>query len=134
MAVGVTDDPVVRVGPHVTVAAFARPGTRVFDMTGRPMRGWILVDGAAAAEDYTLGAWLDEGRAFAADLPPEWGTAHEERASVTHGAPPSSAREHCPPGTCARTGSLKSARSTASGVLTGNQPAVRLRPSPASGC
>ncbi|MEU7381393.1 MULTISPECIES: hypothetical protein [unclassified Streptomyces] len=70
MAVGATDDLVVRVGPDVTVTALARPGTRVFDMTGRPMRGWIVVDGTAVSEDYTLGAWLDEGRAFAADLPP----------------------------------------------------------------
>ncbi len=60
----------VRVGPDVTAAAFARPGTRVFDMTGRPIRGWIVVDGAAVAEDCTLGARLDEGRALAADLPP----------------------------------------------------------------
>ncbi|AZP15242.1 TfoX/Sxy family protein [Streptomyces aquilus] len=72
MAVGVTgDDLMVRVGPHATDIALARPGTRVFDMTGRPMRGWVVVDGAAVAEDDALGAWLDEGRAFAASLPPK---------------------------------------------------------------
>ncbi|MFF8933393.1 TfoX/Sxy family protein [Streptomyces paradoxus] len=72
MAVGVTgNDLMVRVGPDGTDAALARPGTRIFDMTGRPMRGWIVVDGAAVTEDDTLGAWLDEGRAFAASLPPK---------------------------------------------------------------
>ncbi|CCK28692.1 hypothetical protein BN159_4313 [Streptomyces davaonensis JCM 4913] len=72
MAVGVTgDDLMVRVGPDASDAALARPGARVFDMTGRPMRGWVVVDGAAVAEDGTLGAWLDEGRAFAASLPPK---------------------------------------------------------------
>ncbi|MFI0139470.1 TfoX/Sxy family protein [Streptomyces luteogriseus] len=72
MAVGVTgDDLMVRVGPEAADAALARPGTRVFDMTGRPMRGWVVVDGTAIAEDDTLGAWLDEGRAFAATLPPK---------------------------------------------------------------
>ncbi|MBE8472277.1 TfoX/Sxy family protein [Streptomyces justiciae] len=72
MAVGVTgDDLMVRVGPDATDTALARPGTRVFDMTGRPMRGWIVVDGAAVAEDDALGAWLDEGRNFAASLPPK---------------------------------------------------------------
>ncbi|GAA4304915.1 TfoX/Sxy family protein [Streptomyces venetus] len=72
MAVGVTgDDLMVRVGPDATDAALTRPGTRVFDMTGRPMRGWVVVDGAAVAEDDALGAWLDEGRAFAASLPPK---------------------------------------------------------------
>ena len=46
MAVGVSgDDLMVRVGPDRTDAALARPGTRLFDMTGRPMRGWILVGG-----------------------------------------------------------------------------------------
>ncbi|WP_406464898.1 TfoX/Sxy family protein [Streptomyces sp. NBC_01622] len=72
MAVGVTgDDLMVRVGPDATDAALARPGTRIFDMTGRPMRGWIVVAGSAVAEDEALGEWIDEGRAFAASLPPK---------------------------------------------------------------
>ncbi|KND38906.1 hypothetical protein IQ64_37710 [Streptomyces stelliscabiei] len=57
-------------GPF-TDAALARPGTRVFDMTGRPMRGWILVAGTALSEDDVLGEWVDEGRAFAVSLPPK---------------------------------------------------------------
>jgi hypothetical protein len=40
-------------------------------MTGRPMRGWILVDGAALTEDDVLGEWIEKGRAFAASLPPK---------------------------------------------------------------
>jgi TfoX/Sxy family transcriptional regulator of competence genes len=72
MAVGVSgDDLMVRVGPDNADAALARPGTRVFDMTGRPMRGWILVDGTALTEEDVLGRWIDEGRAFAASLPPK---------------------------------------------------------------
>ena len=72
MAVGVSgDDLMVRVGPDGTEAALARPGARLFDMTGRPMRGWILVDGAALTEDEVLGGWVDEGYDFAASLPPK---------------------------------------------------------------
>ncbi|MEV6106550.1 TfoX/Sxy family protein [Streptomyces sp. NPDC051940] len=72
MAVGVTgDDLMVRVGPDAADAALARPGARVFDMTGRPMRGWVVVAGDAVAEDDALGDWVDEGRAFAATLPPK---------------------------------------------------------------
>ncbi|MGI5373548.1 TfoX/Sxy family protein [Streptomyces sp. CA-251387] len=72
MAVGVSgDDLMVRVGPDRTEAALARPGTRIFDMTGRPMRGWILVAGDALGDDEVLGAWIDEGCAFAASLPPK---------------------------------------------------------------
>jgi TfoX/Sxy family transcriptional regulator of competence genes len=71
-AVGVSgDDLMVRVGADNTDAALARPGTRVFDMTGRPMRGWILVSGTALTEDDVLDAWIDEGRAFASSLPPK---------------------------------------------------------------
>jgi hypothetical protein len=72
MAVGVTgDDLMVRVGPDATDAALARPGARIFDMTGRPMRGWVVVAGDAVTEDDALGAWVDEGHAFAATLPPK---------------------------------------------------------------
>lgn len=61
----------VRVGPDAAAAAVARPEARAFDMTGRPMRGWIVVAGSAVTEDEALGAWIDEGRAFAASLPPK---------------------------------------------------------------
>ncbi|MCH5676309.1 TfoX/Sxy family protein [Streptomyces gilvus] len=61
----------VRVGPDATDAALARPGARLVDMTGRPMRGWIVVDPSALADDSVLGAWIDEGYAFAAGLPPK---------------------------------------------------------------
>ena len=72
MAVGVSgDDLMVRVGPDNTEAALARPGTRVFDMTGRPMRGWILVAGTVLTDDDVLDAWIAQGRAFAASLPPK---------------------------------------------------------------
>lgn len=72
MAVGMSgDDLMVRVGPDNTDAALARPGARVFDMTGRPMPGWILVDGTALKEDDVLNEWIDKGRTFASSLPPK---------------------------------------------------------------
>ncbi|MET7732054.1 TfoX/Sxy family protein [Streptomyces sp. NPDC005402] len=72
MAVGVTGgDLMVRVGPDAADAALARPGARISDMGGRRMRGWVVVAGSAVAEDEALGAWIDEGRAFAASLPPK---------------------------------------------------------------
>ncbi|KUM73594.1 TfoX/Sxy family protein [Streptomyces curacoi] len=72
MGVGVSGgDLMVRVGPDGTDAALARPGTLIFDMTGRPMRGWVLVAGDVLTEDEVLGAWIGEGCAFAASLPPK---------------------------------------------------------------
>ncbi|MET9514608.1 TfoX/Sxy family protein [Streptomyces sp. NPDC002994] len=72
MAVGVIgDELMVRVGPDDTDAALARPGARVFDFSGRPMRGWVVVAANALAEDAELDAWIREGHAFAAGLPPK---------------------------------------------------------------
>lgn len=72
MAVGVIgDELMVRVGPDATEAALARPGTRPFDFTGRPMRGWVVVAASAVSEDEALADWIEQGHAFAASLPPK---------------------------------------------------------------
>ncbi|MEU3842919.1 TfoX/Sxy family protein [Streptomyces sp. NPDC028635] len=72
MAVAVTGgDLLVRVGPDATDAALARPGARLFAMSGRPMRGWVVVAGPSVTGDDALAAWVAEGRAFAAGLPPK---------------------------------------------------------------
>ncbi|HEY2949808.1 MAG TPA: TfoX/Sxy family protein [Micromonosporaceae bacterium] len=71
MLVGVTgSDLMARVSPDATDDALARPGARLFDMPGRPMRGWIVVD-AAVLDDETLAAWIDDARRFVATLPPK---------------------------------------------------------------
>lgn len=54
MAVGVTgDELMVRVGEEAQAEALAHPGARVFDMTGKPMRGWVIV----GAEEPERGSW-----------------------------------------------------------------------------
>jgi TfoX/Sxy family transcriptional regulator of competence genes len=71
MTVGVIgDDLMVRVGPDNTAAALARDGAREFDMTGRPMKGWVVVAGEAL-DDEPLTQWIAEARAFVATLPPK---------------------------------------------------------------
>jgi TfoX/Sxy family transcriptional regulator of competence genes len=63
MCVGVMgDELIVRVGRDGHDDALTRPGTRTFDATGRPMRGWIAVAGAALSEDDDLEGWV--GRAL----------------------------------------------------------------------
>jgi hypothetical protein len=61
----------VRVGPEGSDEALARPHTRVFDMTGRPMQGWILVAPEGVATDSELSEWVRRGVDFAATLPPK---------------------------------------------------------------
>lgn len=63
------DEMIVRVGPDSTDAAPARTGTRLFDFTGRPMRGWVVVEASALSEGDALADWIDQGRSFAAGLP-----------------------------------------------------------------
>lgn len=36
------DELIIRLAPEETDAALAQPGTRVFDLTGRAMKRWIL--------------------------------------------------------------------------------------------
>ncbi len=81
------DDLIVRVGPDQDADALAQPGARPFDITGRPMSGWILVGPEATASTDALIEWVDRALAFVEALPPG-GTAK----------PKSTAKPKTPPG------------------------------------
>ena len=70
MACGVNkEDLIVRVGPARYEGALAEAHTRPFDMTGRPMTGWVVVTADGYASDADLTRWVQEGLAFALTLP-----------------------------------------------------------------
>jgi hypothetical protein len=70
LAVGVTgEELLVRMGPDGRADALSEPGVREFDMTGRPMRNWVVVGPQRIAADDELAAWADRGVAFARSLP-----------------------------------------------------------------
>ena len=72
MACGVNkDDLIVRVDPEKHSALLKKPHTRSFDLTGKPMKGWLLVgtDGCKTAKQ--LSSWVKEGVEFALTLPPK---------------------------------------------------------------
>jgi hypothetical protein len=70
MAVGLAgDELMVRLGPEASDAALERPHTRPFDMTGRPMKGWILVAPEGVAGERELAGWVARGVDFARSLP-----------------------------------------------------------------
>jgi hypothetical protein len=50
-------------------AATAEPGVRPFDMTGRPMRGIVVID--SAVPDKALDRWIGQARTHVTGLPPE---------------------------------------------------------------
>ena len=70
MAGGVIgEDLIVRVGPEQYEGALAEPYTRAFDMTGRPMRGWVIVTAEGYELDEDLANWILRGVEYALTLP-----------------------------------------------------------------
>lgn len=74
MTVGVHgSDMIVRLAPEETDAALAERHVRVFDLTGRPMKGWVLVESAGVASDAALAKWVERAVKFAGSLPAKSG-------------------------------------------------------------
>ncbi len=72
MACGVNkDNLIVRVGPKHYEEAMGRPYTSVFDITGKVMKGWVVVGPEGCQTDNTLKAWVQQGANFALSLPPK---------------------------------------------------------------
>jgi len=71
LTVGVYGDGLIaRIVAQDMDAATAEPGVRPFDMTGRPMRGIVVID-SAVLDDNTLGRWIRQARSYVAGLPPK---------------------------------------------------------------
>ena len=72
MCVGIhKDELIVRLAPEQTDAALAKPHTRLFDLSGRPMKGWILVAPKGIATAAQLGKWIAIAAGYAGALPPK---------------------------------------------------------------
>jgi TfoX/Sxy family transcriptional regulator of competence genes len=60
---------IVRIDPDETDQALKQPGVRLFDITGRPMKGWLLVSAAAIRTKPALEKWVTRGVEYARSLP-----------------------------------------------------------------
>ncbi len=70
MACGVNnEDLIVRVGPGKYREALTAKHAREFDMTGRPMTGWVVVKPDGYRSDEALRHWVEQGVTFASSLP-----------------------------------------------------------------
>ena len=70
LCVGVIRDQLVaRVGPERLPDAVQRPGPRLFDLTGQPMSGWVLVAPAGCPDDKALAGWVAEALEYVCTLP-----------------------------------------------------------------
>lgn len=72
LACGVNkDDLIVRVNPTKHTTLLKKPHVRPFDMTGRPMKGWVVVEADGIKTEKQLNTWIKEGVEFALTLPPK---------------------------------------------------------------
>ena len=70
MACGIlNEDLIVRVGPDNYDDLMKRPDTREFDITGRTMKGWVMVSPEGHKTDEDLSDWVERGVAFTFTLP-----------------------------------------------------------------
>src|ERR1044071_1168183 len=62
LACGVNkNDLIVRVAPEKHQTLLKKPHVYPFDMTGRPMKGWLVVEAEGVKTNKQLGRWLKEG-------------------------------------------------------------------------
>lgn len=62
---------IVRLGPERHAAAMAEAHTAPFDLTGRPMAGWAMVEPEGCASEEDLARWVQMGLDYALSLPPK---------------------------------------------------------------
>jgi TfoX/Sxy family transcriptional regulator of competence genes len=69
MCVGVWKESLIlRLGPAAD-AALKEPSVREFDITGRPMSGWVLVEPSGFGREEALRRWIDRAADHVATLP-----------------------------------------------------------------
>ncbi|MDZ7767142.1 MAG: TfoX/Sxy family protein [Melioribacteraceae bacterium] len=70
MSCGVHKDHlIVRVGPEKYEKALSDPVAKEFDITGRPMNGWIMIAASVLTPDEVFKKWVSLGLEFAESLP-----------------------------------------------------------------
>ena len=70
LLVGVWKDSLcVRLGPEQAEEALPEPHVKEFDITGRPMKGWVLVEAEGVQDDEQLSAWIRRAVKFVGALP-----------------------------------------------------------------
>jgi hypothetical protein len=70
MLVGVWKDSLIaRLGRDASAEALAEEHVRVFDVTGRPMKGWVMVGPDGLDEDDQLKSWIEHADRFVQTLP-----------------------------------------------------------------
>lgn len=70
MLVGVWKDSLIaRLGRDAAPAALEEESVVEFDVTGTPMRGWVMIEADGLESDRKLAEWIDRATDFVATLP-----------------------------------------------------------------
>jgi TfoX/Sxy family transcriptional regulator of competence genes len=70
MLVGVWKDSLIaRIGRDAHVEALLEPHVKEFDITGKPMKGWVLIDQDGLEDDQQLMDWIQRAEEFVGTLP-----------------------------------------------------------------
>ena len=62
---------ILRLGEAAAAEALSKAHTRPFDITGRPMKGWVMIEPKGIETDEALTVWLNKAREFTQTLPPK---------------------------------------------------------------
>ena len=62
---------ILRLGEQASREALKQPHARPFDITGKPMKGWVMLEGQGFKTDDQLKSWLNQARGFVKTLPPK---------------------------------------------------------------
>jgi hypothetical protein len=60
---------IARLGPEPAAAALLEPNVVEFDITGRPMKGWVMIEPAGLDTDEQLSGWIQQSVEFVTTLP-----------------------------------------------------------------
>jgi len=60
---------IVRMAPVLAAEELHNEHVRTFDLTGKPMKGWVMVEKGSWNKRDALVRWIDIGRSFALSLP-----------------------------------------------------------------
>ena len=72
MACGVNkENLIVRIDPEKQNTLLKKPYAIPFDLTGKPMKGWLVVEPDGCKTEKQLNTWIKKGVEFASTLPPK---------------------------------------------------------------
>ena len=70
LLVGVWENSLIaRIGRDAYESALQEEFVREFDVTGRPMKGWVMVEAEGIDSDHQLTHWIEQAIKFVRSLP-----------------------------------------------------------------